>query len=141
MMIRTLVVTAALAFAGTAAAQDPHAGHAMPAQAAAPQSGITTVPANGAMTQGSPERFSVTFPHAMVLKTVALSAEGQAPVDVTVPAAPAAATVGVALPRLAPGNYIIHVAYGFAGASKRMPNWVTTPLTRSPLRIRSSAAC
>ena len=103
MMIRTLVVTAALAFAG--AAQDPHAGHAMPAQAAAPQSGITTVPANGAMTQGSPERFSVTFPHAMVLKTVALSAEGQAPVDVTVPAAPAAATVCVALPRLAPGTY------------------------------------
>ena len=41
----------------------------------------------------------------MLLKTVALSAEGQAPVDVTVPAAPAAATVGVALPRLAPGNY------------------------------------
>ncbi len=105
MMIRTLVITAALAFAGAAAAQDPHAGHAMPAQAAVPQSGITTVPANGAMTQGSPERFSVTFPHAMVLKTVALSAEGQAPVDVTVPAAPAAATVGVALPRLAPGTY------------------------------------
>ena len=101
-MIRVLTLSTALAFAGAAAAQDPHAGHAMPAQAAAPQSDITTVPANGAMTQGSPERFSVTFPHAMILKTVTLTAEGQAPVEVTVPAA---ATVGVALPRLVPGTY------------------------------------
>ena len=104
-MIRILTLTAALAFAGAASAQDPHAGHSMPAQAAATQSGVTTAPANGAMTQGSPERFSVTFPHTMVLKTVTLTAEGQAPVEVGVPAAPAAATVGVALPRLAPGTY------------------------------------
>ena len=104
-MIRTLVLTAAVAFAGAAAAQDPHAGHAMPAQTASPQSGITTVPANGAMTSGSPERFSVTFPHAMTLKTVTLTAEGQAPVVVNAPATPAAATVSVALPRLAPGTY------------------------------------
>lgn len=104
-MIRILTLAAALAFAGAAAAQDPHAGHAMPALAAAPQSGITTVPANGAMTQGSPERFSVTFPHAMVLQTVTVTAEGQAPVEVSVPAAPAAATVSTPLPRLAPGTY------------------------------------
>ena len=31
-MIRTLVLTAALAFAGAAAAQDPHAGHTMQAR-------------------------------------------------------------------------------------------------------------
>ena len=104
-MIRTLVFTAALAFAGAAAAQDPHAGHTMQAPVAAPQSGITTVPADGAMTHGSPERFSATFPHPMILKTVTLSAEGQAPVVVNAPAAPAAATVSVALPRLAPGTY------------------------------------
>ena len=104
-MIRTLVFTAALAFAGAAAAQDPHAGHAMQAPAAAPRSGVTTVPADGAMTHGSPERFSATFPHPMILKTVTLTAEGQAPVVVTAPAAPAAATVSVALPRLAPGTY------------------------------------
>lgn len=104
-MIRTLAFTTALALAGAAAAQDPHAGHHPQAPAATPQSGITTAPANGAMTQGSPERFSVTFPHAMVLKTVTLTAEGQAPVVVTAPAAPAAATVGVALPRLAPGTW------------------------------------
>lgn len=107
-MIRTLTLatalTATLAFAGAAAAQDPHAGHAMPAPAA-PQSGITTVPADGAMTHGSPAQFSVTFPHAMILKTVTLTAEGQAPVVVTAPDAPAAATVTVALPRLAPGTY------------------------------------
>ena len=104
-MIRTLAFTAALAFAGGAAAQDPHAGHSMHAPAVAAQSGITTVPANGAMTQGSPERFTATFPHPMILKTVTLTAQGQAPVAVTAPAAPAAATVTVALPRLAPGTY------------------------------------
>lgn len=105
-MIRsTLVLTAALAFAGAAAAQDSHAGHTMPAPSAAPQSGVTTVPADGAMTHGSPERFSANFPHPMILKTVTLTAEGQAPVVVNVPAAPASAAVSVALPRLAPGTY------------------------------------
>lgn len=106
-MIRTvaLALTTALALAGPAAAQDPHAGHHPQAQAAVPQSGITTVPSDGAMTQGSPERFSITFPHAMVLKTVTLAAESQEPIIVTAPAAPAAETVGVALPRLAPATY------------------------------------
>lgn len=104
-MIRTLVITAALAFAGAAAAQDPHAVHTMQAAAAAPQSGITTIPADGAMTHGSPERFSATFPHPMILKTVTLTTDGQAPVVVTAPAAPAAASVSVALPRLAPNTY------------------------------------
>ena len=104
-MIRTLALTTALALAGTAAAQDPHAGHHPQAQAATPQSGIATVPSDGAMIQGSPERFTATFPHPMLLKTVTLTAEGQAPVVVTAPAAPAASIVGVALPRLAPGTW------------------------------------
>lgn len=104
-MIRALVLTAALAFAGAAAAQDPHAGHHPQVQTPAPQAGITTVPANGAMIEGSPERFTATFPHPMILKTVTLAAEGQEPIVVTAPAAPAAATVSVALPRLAPGSY------------------------------------
>ena len=104
-MIRTIVLTAALAVAGAAAAQDPHAGHTMPAPSAAPQSGVTTAPADGAMTHGSPERFSANFPHPMILKTVTLTAQGQAPVVVNVPAAPASAAVSVALPRLAPGSY------------------------------------
>jgi methionine-rich copper-binding protein CopC len=105
-MIRALVLAAAAAgFATAALAQDPHAGHAgMQAQAAAP-SRIVTTPADGAMTHGSPERFTVAFPHPMILKTVTLTAEGQAPVVVTAPVAPAATTVGVALPRLAPGTY------------------------------------
>ncbi len=104
-MIRTLVLTTVLAFAGAAAAQDPHAGHTMQAPANAPMSGITTVPADGAMTHGSPEQFSATFPHAMILKTVTLTAEGQVPIVVTAPDAPAAATVSVALPQLTPGTY------------------------------------
>ncbi len=104
-MIRVLTLTAALAFAGAAAAQDPHAGHAGMQHQAPAASGIVTTPADGAMTSGSPERFSATFPHPMMLKTVTLTAEGQAPIIVTAPDAPAAATVSVALPRLAPGTY------------------------------------
>jgi methionine-rich copper-binding protein CopC len=104
-MIRTLTFTAALAFAGAAAAQDPHAGHAGMQHQAPATSEIATTPANGAMTQGSPERFTATFPHPMILKTVTLTAEGQSPVVVNAPDAPAAATVGAALPRLAPGTW------------------------------------
>ena len=104
-MIRTLVLTAALAFAGAAAAQDPHAGHAGMHHQAPAASNIVTTPADGAMMQGAPERFSATFPHPMILKTVTLTAEGQAPIVVTAPALPAAVTVSVALPRLAPGSY------------------------------------
>ena len=104
-MIRVLTLTAALAFAGAAAAQDPHAGHAGMQHQAPAASGIVTTPADGAMTSGSPERFSATFPHPMMLKTVTLTAEGQAPIVVTASDAPAAATVSVALPRLAPGTY------------------------------------
>ncbi|ADL00973.1 copper resistance CopC family protein [Brevundimonas subvibrioides] len=104
-MIRTLVLTAALAFAGAAAAQDPHAGHAGMQHQAPAASNIVTTPADGAMMQGAPERFSATFPHPMILKTVTLTAEGQAPIVVTAPALPAAVTVSVALPRLAPGSY------------------------------------
>lgn len=105
-MIRTLVLTAALAFAGTAAAQDPHAGHAGMQHAAPAASGIATTPADGAMLNGSPERFAATFPHPMILKTVTLTAEGLPPVAITAPDAPATATVSVALPTLTPGTYM-----------------------------------
>ena len=104
-MIRTLAFTAALAFAGAAAAQDPHAGHAGMQHQARAASGIVTTPADGAMTHGSPEQFAATFPHPMILQTVTLTAQGQPPIIVTAPAVPAAATVGVGLPRLAPGSY------------------------------------
>lgn len=99
--MRIFVLTAVLTVAGAAAAQDPHAGH----QSTLAPSGIVTTPADGAMTNGSPERFSATFPHPMILKTVTLTAEGQAPIVVAAPPAPAAAIVSVALPLLAPGAY------------------------------------
>lgn len=104
-MIRTLAFTAALAFAGGAAAQDPHAGHAGMQHQSPAASGIVTTPADGAMTHGSPEQFAATFPHPMILKTVTFTAEGQAPIVVTAPAASPAATVSVALPRLGQGSY------------------------------------
>lgn len=105
-MLKTLVLTAVLAsVAGVAAAQDPHAGHARHGGSQTKASGIVTSPADGAMTHGSPERFSVTFPHPMTLKTVTLTAQGRAPITVTAPSAPAARTVSAPLPRLAPGSY------------------------------------
>lgn len=104
-MIRTLAFTAVLPFAGAAAAQDPHAGHAGMQHQAPAASGVVTTAADGAMTHGSPEQFSATFPHPMILKSVTLTAEGQEPIAVTAPTAPPAATVSVALPRLAPGTY------------------------------------
>ncbi len=77
-MLKTMVLTAALAsLAGAAAAQDPHAGHAGHGGSQAKASGIVTSPADGAMTHGSPERFSVTFPHPMTLKTVTLTTQGE----------------------------------------------------------------
>ena len=104
-MIRTLAFAATLAFAGAAAAQDPHAGHAGMQPQAPAASGIVTTPADGAMTHGSPERFTATFPHPMILKTVTLTAEGQEPIVLSAPAAAASSTVSVALPHLAPGTY------------------------------------
>jgi len=104
-MIRTLTIAVVMAFAGAAAAQDSHAGHAGAQHQTPAASDIVTTPADGTMTHGSPERFTATFPHPMILKTVTLTAEGQAPVVVTAPAAPAAAAVSVALPTLAPGTY------------------------------------
>ncbi|MCA0368228.1 MAG: copper resistance protein CopC [Proteobacteria bacterium] len=104
-MMRIFVLTAVLTFAGAAAAQDPHAGHAGMQKSTLAPSGIVTTPADGAMTHGSPERFSVTFPHPMILKTVTLTGESQTPIVVAAPPAPAVAVVSVALPPLAPGAY------------------------------------
>lgn len=105
-MLKTLVLTVALAsLAGAAAAQDAHAGHTGHGGSQAKASGIVTSPADGAMTHGSPERFSVTFPHPMTLKTVTLTTQGRAPIVVTAPSAPAARTVSAPLPRLTQGNY------------------------------------
>lgn len=105
-MMRTLAFTAALALtAGAAFAQDPHAGHAGMHPQSSAASGIVTSPADGAMTHGSPERFNVTFPHPMMLRTVTLANGDQAPIVVTAPEAPAAPSVSALLPRLAPGTY------------------------------------
>jgi len=110
-----LVITLALAAASPAIAQDPHAGHGVHAghgaQAASADHaahGIVTSPADGAMTNGSPDWFTATFPHAMTLKAVTVTAEGQAVVEVPVAAAAATTRVSADLPTLAPGNYVLN---------------------------------
>lgn len=91
--------------AAQAAAAD-HSGHVAHSDDAA--GGVVTSPADGAMTDGSPDWFIATFPHAMTLKSVTVSAEGQ-PAE-TIPVAAAAATTRVSadLPTLAPGHYVLN---------------------------------
>lgn len=88
--------------------QDAQAGHSQTASADYAAHGVVTNPADGAMTNGSPDWFTATFPHAMTLKAVAVTAEGQAAVTVPVAAAAATTRVSADLPTLAPGNYVLN---------------------------------
>jgi copper resistance protein C len=90
------------------ARQDAHAGHGQAASADHAAHGVVTSPADGAMTDGSPDWFTATFPHAMTLKAVTVTAEGQAPVTVPVAAAAATTRVSADLPTLSPGNYVLN---------------------------------
>lgn len=109
-------VALALAAASPALAQDPHAGHGAhaghDAQAGSTTDhaahGVVTSPADGAMTDGSPDWFTATFPHPMTLKSVTVTAAGQAAVTVPVAAAAATTRVSADLPTLAPGNHVLN---------------------------------
>lgn len=105
----------ALVAASPALAQDTHAGHGAhaghtPQAGAASHAahGVVTSPADGAMTDGSPDWFTATFPHAMTLKAVTVTPEGQAAVTVPVVAAAATTRVSADLPSLAPGNHVLN---------------------------------
>lgn len=85
-----------------------HAGHGPAASAGHASHGVVTSPADGAMTDGSPDWFTATFPHPMTLKTVSVQAEGGAVVSVPVAAAAATTRVSADLPTLRPGNYVLN---------------------------------
>ena len=76
--------------------------------AAATPSGVVTVPADGAMLNGSPQRFSATFPQPMTLRSVTITPQGRAAIQAPVTAAAASRQVSTALPRLAAGNYTLN---------------------------------
>ncbi|MCA3718377.1 MAG: copper resistance protein CopC [Brevundimonas sp.] len=88
--------------------QDAHAGHSQTASIDHAAHGVVTSPTDGAMTNGSPDWFTATFPHAMTLKTVTVTAEGQAAIEVPVAAAAATTRVSADLPTLSPGNYVLN---------------------------------
>lgn len=89
---------AALTAAPLALAQShDHGGH----DAA---SAIQTTPADGAMG-AAPETFTATFPHAMRLTSLVVTAQGGDPIAINVPEGEPATTATVALPRLGAGNY------------------------------------
>lgn len=123
--MRSLLPFAALALVtvSPALAQDPHAGHGAHAgHAARPGAddhaahGVVTSPADGAMTDGSPDWFTATFPHSMTLKAVTVTAEDQTAVTVPVAAAAATTRVSADLPTLTPGNYVLNwIAEGAGG--------------------------
>ena len=107
LLVPTLAQAAAACCCCEKEGQDPHAGHqAAPADHAA--HGVVTSPTDGAMTTGSPDWFTATFPHAMTLKAVTVTAEGQAAVTVPVAAAAATTRVSADLPTLSPGNYVLN---------------------------------
>jgi copper resistance protein C len=90
-------VLALFATAPLASAQHDHGGHSA-------QSAVQTNPADGAMG-AAPETFRATFEHPMRLTGLVVTPRGGDPIAVTIPAGEAAASVTIALPRLAPGNY------------------------------------
>ncbi|MDZ4110414.1 MAG: copper resistance protein CopC [Brevundimonas sp.] len=113
MTLALMVPTFALAVeACCCCEQDPpgtqagHDAHAADTDRAAHD--VVTSPADGAMTNGSPDWFTATFPHAMTLKTVTVTAEGRDAVAVPVAAAAATTRVSADLPTLAPGNYVLN---------------------------------
>lgn len=107
MKILTATLGVLLIAASPAAAQQGHQGHS-PQQGAAQAHDVVTTPADGAMTQGSPEWFTATFPHPMRLTVVTVAAEGGAPTNVPVAAAAATTRVTARLPRLAAGNHVLN---------------------------------
>ncbi|WP_252865752.1 copper resistance protein CopC [Brevundimonas diminuta] len=95
------IAAAMLASAGAASAQvaDPHAGHGGMAMAAPSSASVLTSPADGSMSSSAPTAFSITFPHAMTLKSLTLTTDGGRPTAVPVQAAAGTKTT-VALPAL-----------------------------------------
>lgn len=89
---------AALTAAPLALAQSSdHGGHVA-------ASAIQTTPADGAMG-AAPQTFTATFPHAMRLTSLVVTAQGGDPVAINVPESEPATTATVALPRLGAGAY------------------------------------
>lgn len=67
-------------------------------------SAIQTTPADGAMG-AAPETFTATFPHAMRLTSLVVTAQGGDPIVIDVPEDEPATTATVVLPSLGAGNY------------------------------------
>ena len=110
-ILASLAMGSAVALSSAAHAQtNPHAGmspqeHAA-MQAAPAASGIVTTPADNAMLSAAPETFTVTFPHAMTLKSLTLTGPASESVNVEIAASTAPqTTVSPPLPTLAPGSY------------------------------------
>jgi methionine-rich copper-binding protein CopC len=109
-----------VAFAMLASMQNSgHAGMAMPAADAASKAAITrSTPADGAMLQGAPASFDVTFVRPTTLTAITLTDDTDTGVPVTAaPVQTGPATARVALPALDPGTYVL----GWTGTADGRP--------------------
>lgn len=80
----------------------------------------TSAPADGAMLQGPPAAFEVTFVHAMTLKSVTITdTDGKVTAVTASPQAIDAASARIALPKLAPGTYRLDWV-GVGGSGREM---------------------
>lgn len=112
----------ALVAASTAAADPtPQSAPQQPAETVERTMISRSTPADGAMLQGSPATFEVTFAHPMKLKSVAISdSEGQSVPVSSAPETLSAASARVALPKLVPGTYRLSwVGEGGSGREMR----------------------
>lgn len=98
----TLAAFAAIALSTAApsfAQPHDHSGHH------AQDAGVRTTPGDGAMGP-APRTFSAAFDHPMRLTALVITPRGGDPIAVNVPAATPSNAVSIALPALAPGNYV-----------------------------------
>jgi copper resistance protein C len=80
----------------------------------------TSSPADGAMLQGPPKTFNVTFVHPMTLKSVTITDTDDKEIAVTAaPETVDAASARIALPVLAPGTYKLSWV-GVGGSGREM---------------------
>lgn len=114
-------VAALLALSPAAAQEQAHDHAAMAAQPGAKRSMIqSSTPADGAMLNGPPPTFDVTFVHPMTLKSVVILDGNDAQIAVTAkPEAVDASSARIALPVLKPGTYVLRWV-GVGGSGREM---------------------
>lgn len=113
-----IVLATAMPAAAQTGAHTGHSGHGATSEQTADMLASSS-PANNAVLPEAPRRLTLTFAHAVVLQTVAITGPGDTPVRATFQR-PQNATTGysIALPALGDGAY--HVRWTASGGGHQM---------------------